>query len=310
MQSFQKKRMWMRVAVPVFLGLAVLKTAGPILSAPRRAKHVIVVGCDALTPDGIRNSRTPNLDRFLREGAHTFRARAVMPTIGNTNWASMFMGAGPEQHGVTSNKWQPYRPALPPTCTGSGRIFPTIFGLLREQQPSAKIGCFFDWGGFARLVEPKAGNMMYDGKGPHDTMARAILFLLERKPDLTFIQFDHIDRSLHRSGHGSAQYLRAVEEADRLIGQMLNALIAAEMLNETVILVSSDHGGKGKLHGGSSAAEMEIPWIIYGPGTARGKEITAPVDIYDTAATLAYLLGVKTPSCWIGRPVRQAFANF
>ncbi len=151
---------------------------------------------------------------------------------------------------------------------------------------------------------------MYEGKGPHDTIARAILFLLEKKPDLTFIQFDHVDRSLHRFGHGSAQYLRAVEEADRLIGQMLNALIAAEMLNETVILVSSGHGGKRKLHGGSSAAEMGILWIIYGPGTARGKEITAPVDIYDTAATLAYLLGVKTPSCWISRPVRQAFANF
>ena len=42
----------MPVAVAVFLGLAVLKAAGPILSAPRRAKHVIVVGCDALTPVG------------------------------------------------------------------------------------------------------------------------------------------------------------------------------------------------------------------------------------------------------------------
>ncbi len=52
MPSFQKKRMWMPVAVAVFLGIAVLKAAGPILSAPRRAKHVIVVGCDALTPVG------------------------------------------------------------------------------------------------------------------------------------------------------------------------------------------------------------------------------------------------------------------
>jgi hypothetical protein len=34
-----------------------------------------------------------------------------------------------------------------------------------------------------------------------------------------------------------------------------------------------------------------------GPGIAPGKEITAPVNTYDTAATLAYIFGLKPPDC-------------
>jgi len=45
----------------------------------------------------------------MREGAWTLHARGVMPTVSSPNWASMIMGAGPEQHGVTSIDWQPYK---------------------------------------------------------------------------------------------------------------------------------------------------------------------------------------------------------
>lgn len=30
---------------------------------------------------------------------------------------------------------------------------------------------------------------------------------------------------------------------------------------------------------------------------------------FDTAATIAYIFGLKTPQVWIGRPVEEAFSN-
>jgi hypothetical protein len=54
-------------------------------------------------------------------------------------------------------------------------------------------------------------------------------------------------------------------------------------------------------------AELEIPWIVAGPGVAVGREVRTPVRTYDTAATLAWIFGIKTPECWIGRPVLEAF---
>ena len=42
---------------------------------------------------------------------------------------------------------------------------------------------------------------------------------------------------------------------------------------------------------------------------AKGTVITEPVNTYDTAATLAYVFGIKPPAVWIGRPVRSAFTR-
>src|SRR6516164_906642 len=96
-------------------------------------EHVVVIGVDGLSPEGIRRAKTPVLHRMMAEGASTLHARGVMPTVSSPNWASMIMGAGPEQHGVTSNDWKPGKGAISPTAVGPGGIFPTMFGLLRQQ---------------------------------------------------------------------------------------------------------------------------------------------------------------------------------
>jgi hypothetical protein len=69
------------------------------------------------------------------------------------------------------------------------------------------------------------------------------------------------------------------------------------------------HGGKDKGHGGPTMGEIEIPWIISGPGVLAGREIRSYVNTYDTAATIAHIFGLKTPSCWIGKPVLEAFKS-
>ena len=40
----------------------------------------------------------------------SIHARGVIPTVSSPNWASMIMGAGPEQHGITSNDWSEFCP--------------------------------------------------------------------------------------------------------------------------------------------------------------------------------------------------------
>ena len=78
-------------------------------------------------------------------------------------------------------------------------------------------------------------------------------------------------------------------------------------MDDTVIIFSSDHGGIGKGHGGKTLAEMEIPWIIYGANIPANGELKSSIVTYDTAATIAYVLGLKTPDFWRGKPVMEAF---
>jgi len=53
--------------------------------------------------------------------------------------------------------------------------------------------------------------------------------------------------------------------------------------------------------------ELEIPWVIVGPAIKPDFEITDPVNIYDTAATLARIFGINPPTAWIAKPVVSAF---
>jgi predicted AlkP superfamily pyrophosphatase or phosphodiesterase len=274
-----------------------------------RVEHVVIVGVDGLSPDGVQRAQAPNLARMMKEGAFTLHARGVMPTVSSPNWASMIMGAGPEQHGVTSNEWEPGKGTIRPTAVGSTGIFPTIFGVLRAQRPTAKIAVFHDWDGFGRLFERKAVDMIEDSDGPQKAVEHSLAYLKKERPELTFIHLDHVDDAGHTYGHGTTEYYTAVAEADRLIGLVLRGLEEAGIADRTVVLVTSDHGGVGKKHGGKTMAELEIPWIVLGQGVKAGTELSAPVNTYDTAATVAYLLGLKPPACWIGRPVTEAFRN-
>src|SRR5204863_1292035 len=112
-----------------------------VRGAIHQAEHVVVIGCDGFGSLGFTPTNAPVLHRLMREGAWTLRARGVMPTSSSPNWASMIMGAGPEQHGITSNDWQPDKFDISPVTVGPGGIFPTIYGLIREQKPKAYIAC-------------------------------------------------------------------------------------------------------------------------------------------------------------------------
>jgi arylsulfatase A-like enzyme len=272
-------------------------------------EHVVVIGVDGLNPNGIRVADTPSFDKLIKGGAHTFHARAVMPTSSSPNWASMIMGAGPEQHGVTSNDWQPYKFEFAPVAVGSGGIFPTVFGVMREQRPGSVIAVFHDWKDFGRLLETNAPNVLKHVKDAIETAHEAVDYLKEKKPHFLFIHFDGVDHAGHGFGWTSAQYYKAVELTDSLIGAILDAIDQAGLTERTIVLVTADHGGIGKKHGGNSLDELEIPWILKGPGVAQGREIKSPVNTFDTAPTIAFIFGLKPPKCWIGQPVREALES-
>jgi len=185
-----------------------------------------------------------------------------------------------------------------------GGYFPTIFRLLRAQRPAARIAVIHEWKGLAHLFPASDIDTLRQLPDHRETMRQAIEVLVAEKPTLAMIHLDHVDHAGHADGWHSPSYDEAVREADRLIGELLDRLRRAGMLDRTAILVTADHGGKEKKHGGMSMGEIEIPWILTGPGVATG-EISHPVNTYDTAATIAHLLGLRPPKCWIGQPVRR-----
>jgi len=55
--------------------------------------------------------------------------------------------------------------------------------------------------------------------------------------------------------------------------------------------------------------EIEIPWIIRGPGIVKNRMLEMPGDVTNTASTIVYLLGLEQPYAWTGRPALDAFKS-
>jgi len=70
------------------------------------AEPVMVIGIDGLSAAAFERAKLPHLRALADRGAYTMKARGVLPTVSSPNWGSVLMGAGPEQHGITSNDWQ------------------------------------------------------------------------------------------------------------------------------------------------------------------------------------------------------------
>ncbi|MDR9447528.1 MAG: alkaline phosphatase family protein [Balneolaceae bacterium] len=283
-----------------------LYNSGPAYGS---SKHVIFIGVDGLSPDGIREASTPALDRLMSEGSYSLSARGVRPTNSSPNWGSMLMGAAPEQHGVTSNGWREDRQPYPPTTkVGNRGWFPTIFDLIQDQRPEMEVGTVYHWKGFQNLFNRETPDYEKHGRTEEITTEIAIDYIESQKPNYLFVHLDHVDAAGHRDGHGSQPYYASVTKADSLIGLLLDAL--DETFGDSyVVMVSSDHGGVGFGHGGDSLAEIEIPWIIAGQGIKSGLDLQSRINTFDSPSMAAYLLGVQQPQAWIGRPVVESLQN-
>ena len=274
--------------------------------------HVVVIGVDGMSPDGIENANTPVIDQLMQTGASTMTSRGVIPTSSGPNWASILMGAGPEQHGVTSNAYTPEEPALPPVASGTGKrgLFPTIFELIRTAEPEATLGAIYHWEPIQNYFEHEHVDYMVSPSSDVDVANEAVEYISANIPRYTFIHFDEVDAAGHSSGHGTPSYFRSVEVADSLVGQVVKAIDEAGIRKNTLILVTSDHGGKGYGHGENVPEVIGIPFILNGPNVKQGYSIEATVNTVDNSSTIAFALGLDEPEAWTGRPVTSAFEGF
>jgi choline-sulfatase len=93
------------------------------------------------------------------------------------------------------------------------------------------------------------------------------------------------------------QYCAATEAIDDQIGDILDALEARGMLENTYIVFTSDHGemlGDHGLYAKSAAyeASLRIPLIVSGPNIAPGCTSDALVELIDLNPTLCELVGL------------------
>ncbi|WP_276481472.1 alkaline phosphatase [Paraflavitalea pollutisoli] len=267
-------------------------------------KHVILIGSDGFGAYAFNNTKVPNLRKMMEQGSWSLQTRTVLPSSSAANWASMVMGAGPELHGYTT--WGSKKPDMPARVLDEYGMFPTLYALLRKAKPNSEIGVIYEWDGIGYLFPKAAVNKDLNANGDIAVTKAAVDYIKTSQPTFLFVHLHDVDSVGHNVGHHTPEYYAAIERTDTHIGEILQAITDAGMEKNTVVLFSADHGGVNKGHGSISMNEMQIPWIIKGPRIKTNHEVTASIMTFDTAATLAKLLGLTPPQVWIGRPVTDA----
>ncbi len=263
------------------------------------SKTLLVI-FDGCRPDALAQAHTPHVDRLWQNGAYTWGAQSVVPSYTLPAHMSMFRGVTPERHGVTDNVFQP-----------SAVAYPSFVDIAHQHRRHTAM--FYSWEQLRDLSAHGSLTVSYcrDGAVTPDAdqivAAQAADLLARERPDLLVVYLAESDLVGHAAGWMSAAYLQAIERMDEALGLLLATLDEAGLREEYTVLFLSDHGGHEHTHGTGSPEDLTIPWILCGPGIKTGHTLTTPVRIYDTAATIAHLLGIPRPDVWEGQPIWEAF---
>lgn len=283
------------------IALSLLIALGCAAATPK-ADNVLLIVLDGWAGWTYADSDMPFVKSLADRGALTLEKRSALPSASAINWATLFMGVDPEVHGYLH--WDTQHSEMPvPTGTDSVHgIFPTIFQVARLQRPAADIAGFYEWDGVKHTMDTLA--FTHHEQAPYDRLAAvAADYIRAHKPMLTMVGFDRPDHPGHDNGWGSPEYHAMMNYLDGQIKELYKAVEDAGMADNTLVIITADHGGINKTHGGITMEEMNSPLIMFGPGIKPGTRITDMVLGIDVAPTVADRLGLKVPRCWRGRPI-------
>ena len=281
---------------------AILETAVPTqpLTSPQPISRVLIVSFGGLRPDAIEAADMTTVKALMQSGAYTLNAQTIMPSITLPAYASMVTGTCPAKHIA---RWDEYVPqngyALGTDifdlthAVGLRTVLITGAEKLRHiTEPGST-----DYFGFVdNTDEPKDDT----------TVETMVIEQIREGFGLMLVHFPDGEVVGHELNWMSKQQLRAFREKDESLGLFLEVMKSRGFYDGTLIIVTSDHGGHNSDDGSNIPEDMTIPWIISGPQVVPG-ELQTPVFIMDTAATVAFALGLPMQPEWDGAPVYEAF---
>jgi predicted AlkP superfamily pyrophosphatase or phosphodiesterase len=253
------------------LFFALFITIGQLVA--QTAKHVIFLTIDGFRPDFYLDSgwQTPNLHMLMKDGAYAKGVNSVFPSMTYPSHTTIVTGVQPAQHGIYYNniftpdgaRQQPYWqdssihvPTIWKAAKDKGMTvaslywpvsanapvdynIPDIGGLgdeIREQYSLPK-------GFYAEVKKEVFGGVDKIDHGKNQNIAKIAAYIIKKsKPELMTIHVFSVDGAAHAVGRNGTQVQEAVADADAAVGIIMEALKAAGIWENTVLLIGGDHG--------------------------------------------------------------------
>lgn len=257
-------------------------------------EHVVVVGIDGAGGEFFKQADTPNFDRIFADGAVTYNMRATTPTISAPAWLSFLHGVNPVHHGIVNNttvETMPYP---------NDSRYPSFLRVIMENDPDAKTAAIYTWGGIDGSIEDNYGIHKSQASDAAGTQEAANYITNNKDFSALFIHLNDPDYQGHTNGYGGEAYLKEINQVDGQINTIYQALVDAGIADETLFIVTTDHGGSGTSHGNLSDNEKNILFAAKGSTVKAGVEEIEGIEMRDGAAIVLYALGIPQPETYTG----------
>jgi hypothetical protein len=251
------------------------------LAAQKASGPVIAISVDGLNPTALTQlgpARVPQFHALIRGGASTLNARTELENTETLpNHTGMLTGrpvAGPSGHRVAFNK----DPGKVTVSSHAGRTIDSVFDTVRRSGHTTAM--YATKTKFALYQRSWAGSLdttVIDENNDR-LVSRLVADLSSHPSDFSFVHLSLPDVAGHANGFMGSAYLRAVEQVDRLLGRIRDAVAASpELRTRAYLIVTADHGGRGT-HGHSAVAKPDdyrVPFVVDGPTARAGTDLYA-----------------------------------
>src|SRR5580698_993089 len=233
-----------------------LASSAAVLSAPafaqRKPQRVVVVMCDGFGIEYLEQSQMPVLARWRARGLFR-QVQCTMPSVTNTNNASICCGVWPEQHGITGNSYFDERAGREEYMETADLVMaPTLFQRAQKQGvksalvSSKKKTTTLLSAGAEIILTPEAPQAewikrlgpapdIYSSEINYWTM-KAAIYLLRNRPDLGCLYVHTTDYPMHTWPPEAPESKAHLARLDELLGEM------AAAAPDAAFLLTADHG--------------------------------------------------------------------
>jgi choline-sulfatase len=287
----------------------------PAPAPPPTARHVVLVTIDTLRADrlgcyGSRDVATPHLDSLARDGAMAPEATVGVP-LTRPSHVSLFTGLYPSENGIRDN----VSPALgaghvtlAEVLHGAGfRTAGFVSSIVLSSQSGLSRG-FDTYGDSFEAGEDDARFLNSIQKRGDETIGEAIAWLDSHREGRLFLWMHLYDPhdpydppEPYAARYSGRPYDGEVAWTDELIGRLDAALSRLGLRDDTLLVVTSDHGeGLGE-HGEAThgfflyQSTLRVPLLLRGPGIAPGTRLPVTARTVDLFPTVLDFAGVPVP---------------
>ncbi|MCE7861094.1 MAG: hypothetical protein DYG86_15075 [Chloroflexi bacterium CFX2] len=259
------------------------------------ARRVLILSIDGFRPDAMPLAPMPYLMSLLNESAYSLTAQTVYPSVTLVAHTSMLSGQCPDKHKVD---WNDYIPE-----NGYAQVT-VLFDVAHEAGMQTVM--YVGKEKLRQITEPPSTDIFKFINDRDLVIAEDLIQNFPADFRLMFVHFPTADWMGHEYGWLSPEQLSVLSRADQAIEKLVTELNNRGLREETLFIITADHGGHDTTHGSSLPEDMTIPWIASGAGI-KPAALNSSITTVDTASTAAFALGLPIPPEWDGIPVYEAF---